>query len=92
LDSPVSWYTCAALKMFVSYYEEVRCKSYDLAAVPGAFRTAATPAPNTLEQLCGTVVLRVKYVIRIYIKYFQGKRRFLIVRYKRQVGFMSSFS
>ena len=27
-------------------YEEVRCKSYDLAAVPGAFRTAATPAPN----------------------------------------------
>jgi hypothetical protein len=28
-------------------YEEVRCKSYDLAAVPGAFRTAATPAPNS---------------------------------------------
>jgi hypothetical protein len=28
-------------------YEEVRWKSYDLAAVPGAFRTAATPAPNT---------------------------------------------
>jgi hypothetical protein len=27
-------------------YEEVRCKSYDLAAVSGAFRTAATPAPN----------------------------------------------
>ena len=27
-------------------YEEVRCKSYDLAAVPGAFRTAATPAPH----------------------------------------------
>jgi hypothetical protein len=27
-------------------YEEVRCKSYDLATVPGAFRTAATPAPN----------------------------------------------
>ena len=27
-------------------YEEVRCKSYDLAAVPGAFGTAATPAPN----------------------------------------------
>jgi hypothetical protein len=26
-------------------YEEVRCKSYDLAAVPGAFGTAATPAP-----------------------------------------------
>ena len=25
-------------------YEEVRCKSYDLAAVPGAFGTAATPA------------------------------------------------
>jgi hypothetical protein len=29
-------------------YEEVRCKSYDLAAVPGAFGTAATPAPHTL--------------------------------------------
>jgi hypothetical protein len=28
-------------------YEEVRCKSYDLAAVPGAFGTAATPAPHT---------------------------------------------
>ena len=27
-------------------YEEVRCKSYDLAAVPGAFGTAATPAPQ----------------------------------------------
>jgi hypothetical protein len=27
-------------------YEEVRCKSYDLAAVSGSFRTAATPAPN----------------------------------------------
>jgi hypothetical protein len=33
-------------------YEEVRCKSYDLAAVSGAFRTAATPAPhnNPLEK------------------------------------------
>ena len=28
-------------------YEEVRCKSYDLAAVPGVFGTAATPAPHT---------------------------------------------
>jgi hypothetical protein len=27
-------------------YEEVRCKSYDLAAVPGAFGTTATPAPH----------------------------------------------
>jgi hypothetical protein len=27
-------------------YEEVRCKSYDLAAVPGAFGTAASPAPH----------------------------------------------
>ena len=27
-------------------YEKVRCKSYDLAAVPGAFGTAATPAPH----------------------------------------------
>jgi hypothetical protein len=27
-------------------YEEVRWKSYDLAAVPGAFGTAATPAPH----------------------------------------------
>jgi hypothetical protein len=27
-------------------YEEVRCKSYDLVAVPGAFGTAATPAPH----------------------------------------------
>ncbi|EDL00475.1 mCG1042575, partial [Mus musculus] len=27
-------------------YEEVMCKSYDLAAVPGAFGTAATPAPH----------------------------------------------
>ena len=27
-------------------YEEVRCKSYDLATVPGAFGTAATPAPH----------------------------------------------
>ena len=31
-------------------YEEVRCKSYDLAAVPGAFRTAATPAPHKEER------------------------------------------
>jgi hypothetical protein len=29
-------------------YEEVRCKSYDLAAVPGAFGTAATPAPHRI--------------------------------------------
>jgi hypothetical protein len=29
-------------------YEEVRCKSYDLAAVPGAFGTAATPAPHSI--------------------------------------------
>jgi hypothetical protein len=28
-------------------YEEVRCKSYNLATVPGAFGTAATPAPNS---------------------------------------------
>jgi hypothetical protein len=27
-------------------YEEVRCKSYDLAAVSSTFGTAATPAPN----------------------------------------------
>jgi hypothetical protein len=27
-------------------YEEVRCKSYDLAAVPGAFGTATIPAPH----------------------------------------------
>ena len=27
-------------------YEEVRGKSYDLAAVPGACGTAATPAPH----------------------------------------------
>ena len=27
-------------------YEEVRCKSYDLAAVPGTFGTATTPAPH----------------------------------------------
>ncbi|EDL12669.1 mCG1036303, partial [Mus musculus] len=35
-------------------YEEVRCKSYDLAAVPGAFGTAATPAPNrpVLNKAC----------------------------------------
>jgi hypothetical protein len=26
--------------------EEVRCKSYDLATVPGAFGTAATPTPH----------------------------------------------
>jgi hypothetical protein len=32
-------------------YEEVRCKSYDLATVPGAFRTAATPAPNIWGQI-----------------------------------------
>ena len=31
-------------------YEEVRCKSYDLAAVPGAFGTAATPAPHTYSE------------------------------------------
>jgi hypothetical protein len=30
-------------------YEEVRCKSYDLAAVPGAFGTAATPAPHNKQ-------------------------------------------
>ncbi|WP_290098332.1 hypothetical protein, partial [Paramuribaculum intestinale] len=27
-------------------YEEVKCKSYNLAAVPGAFGTATTPAPH----------------------------------------------
>jgi hypothetical protein len=32
-------------------YEEVRCKSYDLAAVPGAFETAATPAPHSMYSL-----------------------------------------
>jgi hypothetical protein len=30
-------------------YEEVRCKSYDLVAVPGAFGTAATPAPHSIR-------------------------------------------
>jgi hypothetical protein len=34
-------------------YEEVRCKSYDLAAVPGAFGTATTPAPHTNRILNG---------------------------------------
>jgi hypothetical protein len=33
-------------------YEEVRCKSYDLAAVPGAFGTAATPAPHNCQKEC----------------------------------------
>jgi hypothetical protein len=40
-------------------YEEVRCKSYDLATVPGAFGTATTPAPNTclvsVSMLCPLV-------------------------------------
>jgi len=39
----VSGAVCAGL-----HYEEVRCKSYDLAAVPGAFGTAATPAPHNV--------------------------------------------
>ena len=30
-------------------YEEVKCKLYDIAAVPGAFGTAATPAPHILS-------------------------------------------
>jgi hypothetical protein len=37
---PASWCTCAALTTVVAYfqvYEEVRCKSKDLAAVPGTF-------------------------------------------------------
>ena len=34
-------------------YEEVRCKSYDLATVPGAFRTAATPAPHKFSNRKG---------------------------------------
>ena len=34
-------------------YEEVRCKSYDLATVPGAFGTAATPAPNSHRHVSG---------------------------------------
>ena len=36
---PASWCTCTPLTMVVAYfqvYEEVRCKSEDLAAVPGA--------------------------------------------------------
>jgi len=40
-------------------YEEVRCKSYNLAAVPGAFGTAATPAPHKLYQ---TLVSRLLLV------------------------------
>jgi hypothetical protein len=31
-------------------YEEVRCKSYDLVAVPGTFGTAATPTPHTTKE------------------------------------------
>ena len=33
-------------------YEEVRCKSYDLGAVPGAFGTAATSAPHRQMLKC----------------------------------------
>jgi hypothetical protein len=47
-------------------YEEVRCKSYDLAAVPGAFGTAATPAPhNNLLSLYITCiyVFRAAYLV-----------------------------
>ena len=44
-------------------YEEVRCKSYDLAAVPGAFGTATTPAPHrvsvqSLELVSRQILLR----------------------------------
>jgi hypothetical protein len=44
-------------------YEEVRCKSYDLAAVPGAFGTAATPAPHSLCSIpCACVSYRLDTV------------------------------
>jgi hypothetical protein len=36
-------------------YEEVRCKSYDLAAVPGAFGTAATPAPHNYNNYLNVI-------------------------------------
>jgi hypothetical protein len=36
--------------------EEVRCKSYDLAAVPGTFGTAATPAPHSPASLSDTCI------------------------------------
>jgi hypothetical protein len=38
-------------------YEEVRCKSYDLAAVSGAFGTAATPAPHRFP--IGVVLVQI---------------------------------
>jgi hypothetical protein len=41
-------------------YEEVRCKSYDLAAVPGAFGTAATPAPHSI----------CLFIHMLYLKYY----------------------
>ena len=52
-------------------YEEVRCKSYDLAAVPGAFGTAATPAPHTWPYLteirrCGFVGVGVALWEEVY--------------------------
>jgi hypothetical protein len=42
-------------------YEEVRCKSYDLAAVPGAFGTAATPAPHIFSISFYVTCLKVNY-------------------------------
>jgi hypothetical protein len=43
-------------------YEEVRCKSYNLAAVPGAFGTAATPAPH----IYGTSYLSILYIVHLF--------------------------
>jgi hypothetical protein len=43
--------------------EEVRCKSYDLAAVPGAFGTAATPAPHIKASLVFQVSVTVVVVV-----------------------------
>jgi hypothetical protein len=46
--------------------EEVRCKSYDLAAVPGTFGTAATPAPHNQ----GLTLIIFSYLFIFKIKYF----------------------
>jgi hypothetical protein len=44
-------------------YEEVRCKSYDLAAAPGAFGTAATPAPHNLPVNFYNLVFLISWII-----------------------------
>jgi hypothetical protein len=59
-------------------YEEVRCKSYDLAAVPGAFGTATTPTPH--NGMVASFVGKVTHDLLLFMVGFSRPGKWIIPR------------